>query len=191
MIYHYTKLPGVFLIEPERHCDRRGWFARTFSTDEFADLGLATSFAQCSASFNAERGTLRGLHYQAAPAEEAKLVRCVQGAIFDVAVDIRPESPTFRRWISVELTATNGHMLYVPEGYAHGFQTLVNNSEVFYQISIPYCRDLSFGLRWDDPELDIDWPVTGAIMSDRDRMLPFLAETAACAPLASRAVNGF
>jgi dTDP-4-dehydrorhamnose 3,5-epimerase len=182
VIYHYTRLPGVFLIEPERQRDRRGWFARTFCMDEFADLGMAASFAQCSASFNAERGTLRGLHYQAAPFEEAKLVRCVQGAIFDVVADIRPDSPTFRRWVSAELTALNGHMLYVPEGYAHGFQSLVNNSEVFYQISVPFRRELSFGVRWDDPELGIDWPVTGAILSDRDRLLPFLAEAVAPLP---------
>jgi dTDP-4-dehydrorhamnose 3,5-epimerase len=176
MIYHYTQLPGVFLVEPERQRDRRGWFARTFCIDEFADLGMASAFAQCSASFNGERGTLRGLHYQSAPAEEAKLVRCVQGAIFDVVVDIRPESPTFRRWLSAELTALNGHMLYVPEGYAHGFQSLANNSEVFYQISVPYRRELARGIRWDDPDIGIDWPVTGPILSDRDRMLPFLAD---------------
>lgn len=182
MIYHYTQLPGVFVVEPERERDSRGWFSRTFCTDEFGDLGMATAFAQCSASFNTERGTLRGLHYQGTPAEEAKLVRCVQGAIFDVAVDIRPHSPTFGRWVSVELTALNGRMLYVPEGCAHGFQTLVNNSEVFYQISVPYRAELSRGIRWDDPDIGIDWPVAGAILSDRDRALPHLSEVADARP---------
>ena len=167
MIYRYTQLPGVFLVEPERQRDRRGWFARTFCTDEFGDLGMATAFAQCSASFSAGRGTLRGLHYQAAPAEEAKLVRCVQGAVFDVAVDIRPDSPSFGRWVSAELSALNGHMLYIPQGFAHGFQTLTNNSELFYQISVPYRPELSAGIRWDDPDIAIDWPITDAILSDR------------------------
>lgn len=175
MIYHYTQISGVILIESERHSDPRGYFVRTFCAEEFGDLGLTSRFAQCGTSFNASGGTLRGLHYQAAPAAEAKLVRCVRGALFDVAVDIRPESPTFGQWFSTPLTAANGHMLYIPEGCAHGFQTLVDDTEIFYQISAPYEPALSRGIRWDDPEIGIDWPIKDAILSDRDKTLPGFA----------------
>lgn len=179
MIYHYTQISGVILIESERRSDPRGYFTRTFCAEEFGDLGLTSRFAQCSTSFNATRGTLRGLHYQAAPAAEAKLVRCIQGALLDVAVDIRPESPTFGQWFGTPLTAANGHMLYIPEGCAHGFQTLVDDTEIFYQISVPYEPDLSCGIRWDDPEIGIDWPLKQeAILSDRDQTLPSFATTA-------------
>jgi dTDP-4-dehydrorhamnose 3,5-epimerase len=182
MIYSYTQISGVILIESERHSDQRGWFARTFCAEEFGDLGLTAQFAQCSTSFNAKRGTLRGLHYQAAPAAEAKLVRCVQGALFDVAVDIRPESPTFGQWYGTALTAANGNMLYIPEGCAHGFQTLVDDTEVFYQISVPYAPELSRGISWDDPEIGIDWPIEEAILSDRDRSQPGFAISAPTFP---------
>ena len=175
MIYNYTQISGVILIESERQSDPRGYFARTYCAEEFRDLGLCAQFAQCSTSFNATRGTLRGLHYQAAPAAEAKLVRCVQGALFDVAVDIRPESPTFGQWFGAPLTAANGHMLYIPEGCAHGFQTLVDDTEILYQISVPYEADLSRGIRWDDPEIAIDWPQKEAILSERDQTLPRFA----------------
>ena len=178
MIYHYTQISGVILIEPERRDDPRGYFARTFCAEEFGDLGLANQFAQCSTSFNAAAGTLRGLHYQAAPAAEAKLVRCVQGALFDVAVDIRPQSPTFGQWFGAPLTAANGHMLYIPEGCAHGFQTLVDDTEIFYQISVPYEPELSRGIRWNDPEIGVDWPIEETILSDRDQTLPGFAAAA-------------
>ena len=174
MIYHYTPLQGVFRIEPDRHEDERGWFARTFCAREFADMGMVATFAQCSISFNAKRGAVRGLHYQASPCPEAKLVRCVQGALFDVAVDIRPDSPSFGQWASAELTAKNGHMLYIPEGYAHGFQTVAANTEILYQISTEYRPELSRGIRWNDPDVGIDWPLSDATLSDRDRTLPYL-----------------
>lgn len=177
MIYRYTQISGVILIESERHNDPRGYFARTFCAEEFSDLGLKAQFAQCSTSFNAARGTLRGLHYQAEPASEAKLVRCIQGALFDVAVDIRPESPTFGQWFGAALSAANGHMLYIPEGCAHGFQTMVDDTEIFYQISVPYESELSRGIRWDDPEIGIDWPIEDATLSDRDKTQPGFAIT--------------
>lgn len=179
MIYHYTQISDVFLIESDRHVDKRGWFARTFCAEEFADLNLTETFSQCGASYNAKRGTLRGLHYQADPYPEAKLVRCVRGALFDVAVDIRPDSPTFGRWTAAELTSDNGRMLYIPEGCAHGFQTLAGETEIVYQISVSYRPELSRGIRWDDADIGIDWPVTDAILSDRDRDLPTLTEAVA------------
>jgi len=179
MIYHYTPISGVYLIEPERQEDARGWFARSFCAREFGDMGMAASFAQCSASCNARRGTVRGLHYQVAPAAEAKLVRCVRGALFDVAVDIRPASPTYGQWTSAELSALNGCMLYVPEGCAHGFQTLSDDTEIFYQISAEYQPALARGIRWDDPDIGIRWPLARAILSDRDRALPRLNALAA------------
>lgn len=178
MIYRYTQISGVIQIESERRGDERGYFARTFCAEEFADLGLTSQFAQSSTSFNALRGTLRGLHYQSEPAAEAKLVRCVRGSLFDVAVDIRPDSPTFGHWYGTELTAANGHMLYIPEGCAHGFQTLEDNTEISYQISVPYEASLSCGIRWNDPDIAIDWPMKDVILSDRDRTLPGFATTA-------------
>jgi dTDP-4-dehydrorhamnose 3,5-epimerase len=173
-----TELPGVFLVEPERHADERGFFARTFCTDEFARAGLSPAIAQVSISYNRARGTLRGLHYQAAPHEEHKLVRCTAGAIFDVAVDLRRRSPTFRRWISVELSAENRLALYIPPGVAHGFQSLTDGSEVLYQISEPYHAELARGVRWDEPRLAIPWPVADKTISERDRQLPLLSDEA-------------
>lgn len=178
MIYHYTPISGVFLIDTERHEDSRGWFLRTFCAEEFSDMGMVTNFAQCSTSYNEMRGTLRGLHYQAVPYSEAKLVRCVRGAIFDVVVDIRPESATFGQWIAAELTDMDGSMLYIPEGCAHGFQTLAPNTEIFYQISAPYQAEHSNGIRWNDPSLAIDWPLPNPIISERDSELPILANNA-------------
>src|SRR6188508_1775514 len=138
MIFTQTELSGVILVEPERHADDRGFFARTYCADEFRAAGLDPGISQCSTSFNARAGTLRGLHYQREPFGEVKLVRCTMGAVFDVVVDLRPASPTYCRWVGVELTAENGRSMYVPEGCAHGFLTLVDNSEVYYQISQPY-----------------------------------------------------
>jgi dTDP-4-dehydrorhamnose 3,5-epimerase len=176
MIFTETKLRGAFVIEPERIEDERGFFARTFCEDEFNAHGLEGRFVQCSVSFNRHKGTLRGLHYQAQPHEEAKIVRCTRGAIFDVAVDLRPSSSTFGRWTSAELTADNGCALYLPKGFAHGFQTLSNDAEVYYEISARYLSESARGIRWDDPELSIGWPVPIPILSVRDRQLSTLRD---------------
>ena len=148
MNFQATAIPGVFVIELERQCDERGFFARSWCPHEFQAHGLNTQLVQCSVSFNAKKGTLRGLHYQAAPYEEAKVVRCTRGAIYDVAVDLRPQSRAFGTWVAVDLTAENRRMVYVPEGCAHGFQTLEDNSEVFYQISQAYRPEAARGIRW-------------------------------------------
>ena len=175
MIFHETKIEGVWMVDLEPIEDERGWFARTHCAETFASRGLVSRFSQCSASYNRRRGTLRGLHFQASPAEEAKLVRCVRGAMFDVAVDIRPNSPTCGQWVSAELTAENHRALLIPEGCAHGFQTLVDDTELFYQISIPYAPALSKGIRWDDPDIGVAWPIGNPTMSERDRALPGLS----------------
>lgn len=167
-----TELKGAHLIELERLEDERGFFARTFCRDEFAAHRLRSTFTQCNVSFNAQRGTLRGMHYQAKPHEEAKLVRCTRGAIYDVIVDLRKGSPTYKRWTAVELTADNGRMLYVPEGFAHGFQTLEDNSEVFYQMSEMYHPESARGLRWNDVAFAIRWPLPRPILSERDARFP-------------------
>jgi len=162
-------LPGAYLVEPEAVFDERGSFARTWCAEEFRVHGLNSNLAQCSVSWNARRGTLRGMHYQSEPYGEVKLVRCSAGGIYDVLLDLRPASPTYRRWFAMELTAANHKMLYVPEGFAHGFQTLVDGGEVVYQISQPYRPEYARGVRWDDPWFGIDWPVPNPIMSPRDR----------------------
>jgi dTDP-4-dehydrorhamnose 3,5-epimerase len=167
-----TGLTGAYVIELERLEDERGFFARTFCRDEFAAHGLRPTFVQCNVSFNTRKGTLRGLHFQAKPHEEAKLVRCTRGAIYDVFVDIRRDSPSCKRWMAVELTAENRRMLYVPEGCAHGFQTLEDNSEVFYQISEMYHAQYARGLRWNDPAFAIRWPLPDPILSERDTHYP-------------------
>ena len=168
-----TPLPGAYVVEPEPAGDERGLFARTFCREEFAALGLDTRVAQCSTSYNRRRGTLRGLHYQAEPYPEAKLVRCTAGSVYDVVVDLRPESHAFRRWFAVELTASSRRALYVPAGVAHGFQTLEDDSEVFYQISEFYHPELARGVRWDDPTFGVRWPEAGArVISERDRAYP-------------------
>jgi dTDP-4-dehydrorhamnose 3,5-epimerase len=173
VIFVETPLRGCFLIEPEPAEDERGSFARTFDAREFATLGLDARVAQCSTSFNRRAGTLRGLHYQAAPHAEAKLVRCTRGAIFDVAVDLRADSETFRGWHGVELTEENGRMLFVPEGLAHGFQTLVDGAVVAYQISVAYSAEHARGVRWDDPAFGIEWPPAAErTLSERDRTFP-------------------
>lgn len=172
MRFEPTALPGVVVVEPERLEDERGFFARTWCTREFERHGLNPRLVQCSISFNARRGTLRGLHYQVAPDQEAKLVRCTMGAIYDVVVDLRPDSPTFRRWVAVELSADNRRMVYVPEGCAHGFQCLQDGCEVFYQMSVFYAPASARGVRWDDPAFGVVWPIAPPIMSPRDRQYP-------------------
>lgn len=168
-----TKLAGVMLIEPERHQDERGFFARTWCKDAFRQHGLNPELSQCSISFNHKGGTLRGLHFQTSPHEEDKLVRCTMGAIYDVALDLRQSSSTYKQWVAAELSAENRRMLYLPTGVAHGFQTLVDGSEVFYQISQPYVPGSACGVRWNDKAFAIDWPkASERIMSDRDRSYP-------------------
>jgi dTDP-4-dehydrorhamnose 3,5-epimerase len=173
-----TLLKGAFVIEPERIEDERGFFARTFCRREFEERGLNPNLAQCSISFNRHRGTLRGMHYQAPPHAECKLVRCTRGAIYDVLVDLRSKSPTFRCWTAVELSADNRRVLYVPEGLAHGFETLADETEVFYEISEPYHPELSRGFWYADPAIDIKWPITPTRMSQRDARWPFFTENA-------------
>jgi dTDP-4-dehydrorhamnose 3,5-epimerase len=167
-----TPLAGAFVIELDMLEDERGHFARTFDAQEFERHGLDPAVVQCNTSFNARAGTLRGMHYQAEPEGEAKLVRCTRGAIFDVIVDLRPGSDTYREWFGAELTADNGRMLYVPVGFAHGFQTLVDESEVHYQMSHHYVPGQARGVRFDDPAFGIEWPLTDLIVSDRDRQFP-------------------
>ena len=172
MIFHETGLPGAFLIEPERISDARGFFARTWSAEELAERGLSTRIAQCSVSYNAARGTLRGMHYQIEPHAEVKLVRCTAGAIYDVIVDLRPTSPTYRRHFGATLSAASRMQLYIPEGFAHGFLTLEDDSEVFYQISEPYAPAAGRGVRWDDPAFAIDWPGEVRVIAPRDAAYP-------------------
>lgn len=168
-------LAGALIIEPERHTDERGWFARTWCRDEFARRGLPVAWAQSSVAYNRRRGTLRGLHYQDDPFPEAKLVRCTRGAVHDVIVDLRPASPTFANWIAVELSTANGRQLFVPPGFAHGYQTLTDDAEMFYQISESYRPELARGLRWDDPALAIAWPdCPERTISPRDLSFPCL-----------------
>jgi len=169
MQFKPTSIPGVWVVEPERMEDERGFFARTFCLEEFRRHGLDMSVVQCNVSFNRRKGTLRGLHYQAAPYEEAKLVRCTRGALFDVAVDLRRDSPAFRRWAGVELTAENGRLFYIPKGCAHGFQTLVDDTEVSYLMSESYHPEAARCLRWDDPRVAVAWPLKPVCLSERDQ----------------------
>ena len=175
MKFSPTVLAGACIIDIEPVPDERGFFARSWCREEFAKHGLNPDLAQCSISFNKKRGTLRGMHYQAKPHEETKVVRCTRGAIYDVIVDLRPESSTFRKWIAVELSADNRRMLYVPPGFAHGFQSLADDTEVFYQISTFYHPESARGARWDDPAFGIEWPVTERVISDKDRQYPDFA----------------
>jgi len=172
MIFHETRLAGVFEIEIEPKGDERGFFARTWCQQEFEDHGLNSRLSQCSVSFNTRKGTLRGMHYQSEPYPETKVVRCTQGSLFDVVVDLRPKSPTFRRWISVTLTAAKRNMVYVPAGCAHGFLTLEDETEIVYQISEFFKPELSRGVRWNDPAFNIGWPAKAEIISERDRTYP-------------------
>jgi len=170
-----TALVGAYVIDIEPVADERGFFVRSWCREEFARHGLNPDLAQCSISFNKKRGTLRGMHYQAKPHEETKVVRCTRGAIYDVILDLRPESSTFRKWIAVELSADNRRMLYIPAGLAHGFQSLTDDTEVFYQISAPYHPESACGVRWDDPAFGIEWPVAERVISDKDRQYPDFA----------------
>lgn len=172
MIFKSTNLQGVFELEVEPHADDRGFFARTWCREEFRTQDLNPGLAQCSVSFNHRRGTLRGMHYQSAPHAEAKLVRCTRGSIYDVALDLRPDSATFLRWVAAELTADNRRAFYIPKGCAHGFLTLEDNTEVFYQISELYNPGSARGVRWNDPTFGIAWPAEIAVISERDRTYP-------------------
>jgi dTDP-4-dehydrorhamnose 3,5-epimerase len=179
MIFCETRIQGVFILELEKREDERGFFARTWCKREFAEHGLNFDLAQCNVSFNRKRGTLRGMHYQTEPYPEAKLVRCTAGAIYDVVIDLRPESPTFAEWMAVELTANSHRMLYIPKHFAHGFQTLEDNTEVFYQMSEFYAPEYARGIRWDDPAFNIQWPPANRIVSDRDAAYPDFIRTLA------------
>jgi len=167
-----TSFAGLFISEIEPHCDVRGFFARTWCQREFGAVGLETRLVQCSMSYNARRGTLRGMHYQTPPFEEVKLVRCTAGAILDVVIDLRPDSQTYLQHFSVELSAANRRSLYIPTGFAHGFQTLADDSEVFYQMSEFFAPEYARGIRWNDPRFGIDWPVSTPIILDRDGSYP-------------------
>ena len=172
VIFQRTALEGAFVLEPERLSDERGFFARTWCAREAERHGLDPRVVQCSTSYNTTKGTLRGMHFQAAPHEEAKLVRCTRGAVYDVIIDLRPSSPTFTRHVAVMLSAENGRAIYVPEGFAHGFQTLEDDSEVLYQMSTFYVPSHSRGVRWNDPAFGIAWPPGERIITDRDRSYP-------------------
>lgn len=172
MIFYETTLKDARIVDLEKREDERGFFARSWCRREFAANGLNPALAQCSISFNPHRGTLRGMHYQAKPFEEAKLVRCTSGSLYDVIIDLRPDSPTFRKHLGVQLTAANRRMLYVPEGFAHGFLTLEDATEVFYQISEFYAPEAQRGVRWNDPAFAVKWPEEPRLMSARDRSFP-------------------
>jgi dTDP-4-dehydrorhamnose 3,5-epimerase len=177
MRFTATELDGAWIIDPEPFEDDRGLFARTFCAREFRDHGLVATFVQCNTSWNARRGTVRGLHYQLPPACEAKLVRCTAGALWDVIVDLRPDSPTYHKHIGVELTAKNRRALYIPEMFAHGLQTLDEGTEAFYQMSEFYAPKLAAGLRYDDPKLGITWPLGVVAISDKDLSWPSLEKS--------------
>lgn len=172
MIFSETQLAGAWIVDLDRIEDTRGFFARSWCVREFEVHGLNPRLVQCSVSFNKRRGTLRGMHYQAAPYQEAKLIRCTRGAIHDVIIDLRPDSPTYTRHVAVMLDADNRRMLYVPTGFAHGFQTLADDSEVFYQMSEFHSPDHARGVRWNDPAFAIQWPDVERTISERDRHYP-------------------
>jgi len=171
MIFTELSLKGAFLIQPERAADERGFFARSWCTREFAAHGLNPALVQCNLSFNAKRGTVRGLHYQKAPHGEAKMVTCFQGAIYDVIADLRPESPSCGQWLAVELSGENLLSLYIPEGFAHGFQALTDRTLVFYQMSEFFQPRSAAGIRWNDDSLRITWPLPVSVISPKDRQL--------------------
>jgi dTDP-4-dehydrorhamnose 3,5-epimerase len=168
MKFEQTAVPGVWIIDVEPHADSRGFFARTWCADEAAAHGLNPACVQCSVSFNQHRGTLRGMHWQAEPCAEAKWISCIRGAVWDVALDLRPESSSYGKWIGAELSADTRRMIYIPAGVAHGFQTLENDTELFYQMSEPYVPGLARGVRWNDPAFGIDWPIADPVLSERD-----------------------
>ncbi len=172
MLFHETKLPGAFEIHLEPHLDDRGFFARSWCQKEFEAHGLNPKLVQCNVSFNTRKGTLRGMHFQTQALAEAKVVRCTRGAIYDVVLDLRPSSPAYRNWIAVLLTATNRHMVYVPEGCGHGFLTLEDETEIFYQMSEFYDAESAHGVRWNDPAFRIEWPEKVNVISQRDEAYP-------------------
>lgn len=177
MIFHETELQGVLLIEPELKRDDRGFFARLWCRTEFEKYGLQQTFSQCSMAYNEKKGTLRGLHFQRHPFQETKLVHCIRGAIFDAVIDLRQDSPTYKKTFTAELSHDNHQMLYIPEGCAHGYQSLQDDTEVVYQISAPYVRQAAWGIRWNDPVFKIPWPeVPERIISQRDKAWPDFSE---------------
>lgn len=175
MIFVPAPLAGAFVIELKRLEDDRGFFARSFCREEFEKHGLNPSVDQCNVSFNPRRGTLRGMHFQADPHAEDKLVRCTQGVIWDVIVDLRTGSPSYAKWFGVELSASSRRALYIPKGFAHGFQTLSDDAEVLYMMAESYHPGFARGVRWNDPAFAIEWPIADPIISDRDRALPLLS----------------
>jgi dTDP-4-dehydrorhamnose 3,5-epimerase len=177
MIFTESILAGAYTIEMTRIEDERGFFARSYSAQEFAARGLPADMPECSVSFNSRRGTLRGMHFQAAPHTEDKLVRCTAGGIFDVIVDLRAGSPTRRQWYGSELTSENRRSLFIPKGFAHGFITLRDATEVLYMISVPYVAGFERGIRWNDPALAIEWPMDPLVISARDAAFPLLGAT--------------
>jgi dTDP-4-dehydrorhamnose 3,5-epimerase len=172
MIFMKTCLDGAYVVEPELIEDERGYFARTWCQRKFEQAGLNAKLLQCNISFNRKTGTIRGMHYQTRPYEETKLVRCTAGAIYDVIVDLRPGSPSIAQWFAIELTAANHRMLVIPPGVAHGFQTLTDNCEVFYQMSMFYRPDSACGVRWNDPAFAIQWPLPVSMISEKDSAYP-------------------
>jgi dTDP-4-dehydrorhamnose 3,5-epimerase len=182
MHFAETRLKGSYLIEIERQTDERGFFARTWCQQEFSEHGLNADLVQCSVSHNKRSGTLRGMHWQAAPHEEAKLVTCIRGRMYDVIIDLRDASATFKQWIGVELSAENRTALYIPAGFAHGFQTLEDDTEVFYHMAEFYHPELQRGFRWNDPAFGIKWPLPNPIMSERDGSYPDYSKEIATPP---------
>jgi dTDP-4-dehydrorhamnose 3,5-epimerase len=172
MIFHKTKLQGAFIIEPQQFADERGFFSRNWSQREFDAQGMTARFVETNTSLSVKTGTLRGMHFQRPPYAQAKLVRCTAGSIYDVIIDLRADSPSFKQWEAVELSADNHLMLYIPEGFAHGFQTLSENSEVFYQVSDYYQPDSARGVRWNDPVFGIEWPEADRTIIARDNDYP-------------------
>ncbi len=172
MIFQPLALESAYLITPEYIEDQRGLFARTFCQEEFKKRGLNPHLEQCSLSYNYKKGTLRGMHYQKKPHEEAKVVRCIRGSVYDVIIDLRPSSLTYKKWIGVELTAANRKLLYIPEGFAHGFLTLEDHTELFYQISTAYVASSARGIRWSDPCFAIEWPLKADVISEKDQGHP-------------------
>ncbi|SFK09515.1 dTDP-4-dehydrorhamnose 3,5-epimerase [Methylocapsa palsarum] len=186
MLFRELVLPGVFLIEPEPHRDARGAFARVFCAESFAKQGLVSQFSQCSVSANTQGGTVRGMHYSAGPDAETKLVRCVSGSIFDVVLDLRPQSATFRQSVAFILTADDHRLLYIPAGFAHGFQTLTDDASVLYLIDRPFVAEAARGVRWNDPAFAINWPRPVSVISERDLNLPLLGDDTKYAMLPAR-----
>ncbi|MDW8201018.1 MAG: dTDP-4-dehydrorhamnose 3,5-epimerase [Cyanobacteriota bacterium SKYGB_h_bin112] len=172
MLFEETKLHGAFIIDLDKKSDARGYFARGFCAKEFEEHGLKSTIAQCNISFNHKQGTLRGMHYQVAPATETKLIRCTRGAVYDVIIDLRPDSPTYLQHIGVELTSENGRALYVPEMFAHGYQTLTDDAEVMYAVSEFYTQSSERGARYNDPKFGIEWPLPVVVISDKDANWP-------------------